>query len=238
MSDRFDFEKEYKRFGEKIVPSEEFRSRLTIVLEKETEADLSEKSGSAAFIKMFSVSAAACLILIAGGAAVIMNSLNSPVEADSHSGSLTQVYDDSSVSGQTSEDPDAAGVQAQFADLSSYNTSIIDKGDEWYEDGMTDEECAKLLAERLTDGEDLEYLSVSDTPVFTDADEADGEEIYRLAESVENSVCADDSVISEDCGEDARYYMAVFANGDIVKITVYEDNYIIISDIDAVFEIK
>lgn len=211
MSEKF--EKDYKKNGKQIEPSDEFRRRLTVMLEQEQnilDAKKNNKNKSTG-IRTALLSAAACLVIVAGG--LVWFGLSSDpamvVEGDSQSSN------DSSV---------AVEVQPPLAAEHSLNAAKIGSGS-WHNEGMTADECIDLLSARLSDSGDLLYLSVSDTNVFTGAEQADEIQVAELAELLSS---AEES--SETGGDEAVYYMAVFGNGDIVKVTVRDGKYIEISD--------
>lgn len=211
MSDKF--EKDYKKIGGQIEPSDEFRRRLTVTLEQEQHLQDAKKNSKnrSVGIRAALLSAAACLAIAAGGLAW------SGLSSDH----VTVVQGDS----QSSSDPTAAAdVQTPLIAEHSLNAAVIGSGS-WHEPGMTADECIALLSSRLKDGDDLSYLSVSDTNVFTGAEQADELQIAELAELLSS---AEES--AETGGGEAVYYMAVFGNGDVVKLTVRDGKYIEISD--------
>lgn len=107
------------------------------------------------------------------------------------------------------------------------------EADLWYSEDMSDKEIIALLASRLADSNDMEKVYCSDDNSFDDDELLSDNEIKHLYEKLLSAEVS--SVISES--NNAKHYMLVFENGDIVKLTE-DSGYIIFEDTGCFYKIK
>lgn len=205
MSDRI--REKYKNTYSEIEPRAEFLESLTQTLQNEQSKQKRSK------IKMLKpvVSAAACFAIVAGAAVMISNS------------NLLSKPDDS----ESDIDNDAVSSSQSQSDIDNYGESLSISGlpvkiDDWNTEDMTAVECAEFMQTMLA-GTELSYIMVSDSNVFTDADEADSDETEMLIEMFSDCEETDKADYKQ---EDRVYYMAVFDEGLIIKFNVAQDEYI------------
>lgn len=192
----------YKKEMEHITPSDEFLSGLSETLMQEQSGLRRRKIN---YMKII-VTAAACIIAVLCGTLSFMNHLNKvPVSEDT----------DSTLSKYKSE------VAHKFDNIDTNAiTSRPVNSSSLFDDDMTAEQCARIFVDKADKGE-LSYIKVSDSNVFTtaqDNDDSQREELLDLLGTAKNA----DSVPD---GEKV-YYMAVFSDGKIVKLIVTDNKYV------------
>lgn len=208
MSERF--EDEYRKLEGNIKPSEDFRLRLENILEIENKKQ-SEKKGKTKRYKSVFISLAACVVI---AVTVFLISSAKPVET------------------AKPETPGNMGnMNTPFDYTKSFNVQSIGSS-EWFDKDNTPEQCVKFLAERIRDKSDLAYIKANNENTFADVADIDEKQINELADMLDTVTVTNIDIEKNE----AEYYMAVFGNGDIAKFTVYNNKYIIISGLDAVFE--
>ncbi len=205
MSDKI--REKYKNTYSEIEPRAEFLESLTQSLENE---QAKQKRSKINMLKPL-VSAAACFAIVAGAAVMISNS------------SLLSKPEDS----ESDIDNDAVSSSQSQSNIDNYGESLSISGlpikiDDWISEEMTAVECAEYMESMLA-GDELSYIMMSDSNVFTDADEADSNETEMLIEMFSDCEETDKTEYQED---DKVYYMAVFDEGLIIKFNVAKDKYI------------
>ncbi len=207
MSDKI--REKYKNTYSQIEPRAEFLESLTQTLENEQ----SKQKRSA--IKMLKpIVSAACFAVVAGAVVLLSNS------------NILLNPDDS----QTESDNDSVASSLSENNVDNYGESLSISGlpiriDDWNTEDMTAAECAEFM-EAMLSGDELSYILVNDTNVFTDADELNDDEIDELVEMFSDCEETDKTEYEE---EDKIYYMAVFDDGLIIKFNVAQQEYIEIS---------
>lgn len=200
MSDKI--QNQYKNAYSQIEPRAEFLEKLTITLEKEQAA---QKRSRIKMVKS-AVSAAACFAIVAIATLLVSNS-----------GILKN--DDSSEESSASSDITQSNVDNYGESLSISGLPI--KIDDWDVKSMSADECAEFM-ENILCSDALSYILVSDSNVFTDAENADDDEISVLCEMFAD--CKSTDKAADD--EERTYYMAVFDDGLIIKFNVIDDEYV------------
>ncbi len=191
----------YKKEIEQINPSAEFLTRLTDNLEQEQAYRSRRKIIPLKII----ISAAACIAAVLCGALSFMSYSNHvPVSANTDS-----------IQSQSK-----SGIEHKFDNFDTdtitsrpINTSSL------FNDDMTAEQCAELFLEKVDNGE-LSYIKISDSNVFTSAPDDSGQRDLLL-----DLLSSGKSADSIPDGE-KTYYMAVFSDGQIVKLIVTDGKYI------------
>ncbi|MDO4944904.1 MAG: hypothetical protein Q4E74_06865 [Ruminococcus sp.] len=197
----------YKKEIEQINPSAEFLSSLTDTLEKE---QAERKRRKITRLKIM-ITAAACITAVLCGTLSFMNSFNGgPATADADSVSS----------------PPKSEIEHKFdkADTDTMTSKPVNPSTMFNED-MTAEQCAELFLDKAENGE-LSYIKVSDSNVFTSAQ--DNDEQKELLLDLMRTGKTTDSIPD---GE-KTYYMAVFTDGKIVKLIVTDGKYIEFSGIN------
>lgn len=102
--------------------------------------------------------------------------------------------------------------------------------DKWYKTATTDEEKFKVLVQLIRSNA-LETLYCSEETTFDNDDalgKADAEYVMNRIVSAKKN--------GEDMTGKVKNYMAVFAQGEIVKFTISENGYIRFNDLDATYK--
>lgn len=217
MSDKI--REKYKNTYSEIEPRAEFLESLAQTLENE---QAKQKRSKINMLKPI-VSAAACFAIVAGAAVMISNS------------NLLSKPDDS----ESDIDNDAVSSSQLQSDIDNYGESLSISGlpikiDDWNTEDMTAVECAEFMQTMLA-GDELSYIMVSDSNIFTDADETDSDETEMLIEMFSDCEETDKAEYEE---EERVYYMAVFEDGLIIKFNVIDDEYIEIPMKEIYLEIQ
>ncbi len=214
MQDKFS--EEYKNAFDKIEPRAEFLQSLEATLDKEIADKKRSRIKSARNIRVIT-SVAASIVLVLGAALVLpgLAGINSKPENQSSTS-------DSSISDSSSVDSNGNNNGDVSDDFNNYyaNSSAVTKPleiEDWNTESLEPTECSKLLADMLS-GDGLSYCKVSDTNVFTSAEEISDAELERIAELLKNAEEADGNADNSA----KSYYMAVFENDTVVKFTVSE----------------
>lgn len=113
------------------------------------------------------------------------------------------------------------------------SSSAVDVNyDNWYKDAKTDEEIYQVFSKLIKDGK-LEKLYCSTEEKFSSKDIMDSKGAENLA-----SKLADAKICDEEMSDNVLNYMAVFEDGEIVKFSISDEKYVILKDIEVVFQIK
>lgn len=212
MSDKI--KNQYKKEYSQIEPRAEFLEKLTATLENEQAL---QKRSKINIIKPVA-SVAACFAIVAGAVVLVSNS-----------GILKN---------NDNNDKRPSSTDSVQSNIDNYGESVSISGlpikiDDWNAEDMSDEECAEFM-ENMLCGDELSYLRKSDSNVFTNAKNADDDEISALCDMF--SDCK--STIKADDDEERTYYMAVFEDGLIIKFNVIDDEYIEIPMKEIYLEIQ
>lgn len=212
MSDKI--KNQYKNAYSQIEPRAEFLENLTITLEKE---QATQKRSRIKMVKS-AISAAACFAIVAIATLLVSNS-----------GVLKN--NDSSKEQPSTSDSVQSNIDNYGESLSISGLPI--KIDDWDAKSMSADECAEFM-ENILCSDALSYILVSDSNIFTDAENADEDEIAGLCEMF--SDCKSTDKAADD--EERTYYMAVFEDGLIIKFNVIDDEYIEIPMKEIYLEIQ
>lgn len=104
----------------------------------------------------------------------------------------------------------------------------------WYDSSMSDKQIYELFIRRLSDSSDLTDLYMNNTNSFTDDNLLDQSSINSLCKKISHASVTDKST-DDITDTDGVYYMAQFKNSDIIKFVIYDDCYVLIKNVDAVF---
>ncbi len=193
----------YKKEFEQIKPSEEFLNNLTDTLENE---QTHKKYSKIVFSKrIIAVTAAACIVTILCGAAIIS--------------ALAGISMSENVNNRPSQSYNNIEHRYENVETDTMPSKPVSPG-MLFGDDMTAEQCAEIFMDKAGT-EELSYIKVSDSNVFTSAQECDEEQknlLFDLLDSGKN-------VDSIPDGEKS-YYMAVFTDGKIVKLIVTDGRYL------------
>lgn len=192
----------YKKEMEHITPSDEFLSGLSETL---MQAQSGLRRRKINYMKII-VTAAACITAVLCGTLSFVNHLNN-VPASANTDSTLSKY-------KSEVDHKFDNIDTNAITSRPVNSSSL------FDDNMTAEQCARIFVDKTDKGE-LSYIKVSDSNVFTSAqdnDDSQREKLLELLGSGKNS----DSVPD---GEKV-YYMAVFSDGKIVKLIVTDNKYV------------
>ena len=116
------------------------------------------------------------------------------------------------------------------------NTAITGqpiKIDEWDTSSLTPEEYADAMAQMLS-SDRLSYLLTSDSNSFVGADKISDDEIASLSEMFKNATLTDKA----DDSAERTYYMAVFEDGLIIKLSAVSDSYVEIPSKDVFLSVN
>ncbi len=208
------FKSKYKEYNESIVPDGKFINELA------DKMDCARTSQNKKITINKYVIYTAALFIIAGG-------LFFTLDRNNYLSEDMPIYEESSESnrfelkgGNVTEDK---GITEKnyFSD------------NNWYNENTETADLPKVLASRLYDNTDMDKLYVSEEEVFDDMI-ASEEEIKELSSLVNLAEVADES----EEPVSPVYYMAVFKNGDIVKFTVWNNCFITINGVNALYIIK
>lgn len=104
--------------------------------------------------------------------------------------------------------------------------------EKWYKDAKTDEEIYDVFASLLKDDK-LEKMYCSTESKFTKdniMEESDAEDLTK-------KIIAASKTDKEISGDELNY-MAVFEDGEIVKFQILGEKFVVLKDVETVFEIK
>lgn len=216
MSDRIS--SEYKNAFDKIEPRAEFLQSLEETLDKEIADRKRSKIKSAKNIGIMTAAAASIVLVL--GAAIIIPTLAGINFNPENPGSISE----SSIGDNSKNDNDNTNDVSD--DFNNYyaNSSAVTKPleiEDWNTENLSPTECAELLADMLS-GDGLSYCKISDTNVFTSAEQISDAEIENIAGLLRNAEETDET------GDNSAksFYMAVFNNDIVVKFTVSESGVI------------
>lgn len=105
---------------------------------------------------------------------------------------------------------------------------------QWYQESDGAEKIFSDFVKRLGDSGELEQLYKNTENHFTDEQILPKSEARKLSEQMKTA-----EVVTKSVGEmgERFYYMAQFANGDIIKFSIYENGYFTFQDYGAVYRI-
>ncbi len=102
----------------------------------------------------------------------------------------------------------------------------------WYQEGDSPEKILGDFVARLSDEAQVRAVYKNSENVFTDAPVLSAEERTQLAKQIENAAVVE----SPDEVGDKEYYMAEFANGDIIKFSISAEQYFVFQDLEYVYQ--
>lgn len=210
MSDRIQnkYVEEYKE----INPSAEFLDRLTLALEQEQ----AKKKRSKIKMVRAVASIAACLVVAVAAGVLILNNTK-----PSRTGTSST---DSSTENPNSSINNSVNIYGDNTAISGQPIKI----DEWDTSTLSPEEYADAMAQMLS-GDSLSYILKSDSNSFVGADKISDDEISSLSDMFKNAVLTDKA----DESVERTYYMAVFEDGLIIKLSTVSDSYVEIPSKDV-----
>ncbi len=204
------FKDSYKKDNEKIVPDAAFLEKLANEMEN---AKAEQKRNKMKKIRYIS-SAAACLLVVVGGILIYSNSNNNvPMTDDSQGGS-------------------SFTIKAGKNDNNSKGNNIF-KDNTWYDEDMSEVQIYSEFISKISNNDDLNKLYQSDAETFEDNDLVDEKEISELISRIKNA----DMFENKAELEKPVNYMAVLNSGDVIKFSIYDDSYVKINGVEAVFKI-
>lgn len=217
MSDKI--QNKYIEEFKDIKPSAEFLDRLTLTLEQE---QANKKRSKIKMVRRVA-SIAACLVVAVAAGVLIMNNTKP-----------SSTGKDSSSVDSSAENPN--GTINNSVNIYGDNTAISGqpiKIDEWDTNSLSPEEYADAMAQMLS-SDSLSYILKSDSNSFVGADRISDEEISSLADMFENATLTDKA----DDSAERSYYMAVFEDGLIIKLSTVSDSYVEIPSKDVYLSVK
>lgn len=214
MSDKIQskYIEEYKD----VKPSAEFLDRLTLTLEQER----AKKKRSKIKLVRSVASIAACLVVAVAAGVLILNN--------------TKPSSTASSSTDSSEIPNS--LINNNVNIYGDNTAISGqpiKIDEWDTSTLSPDEYADAMAQMLS-SDSLSYILKSDSNNFVGADRIDDDEISSLSQMFKNATLTDKA----DDSAERTYYMAVFEDGLIIKLSTVSDSYVEIPSKDVFLSVN
>jgi|GEM_PF-2170088 len=217
MSDKIQnkYIEEYKD----VKPSAEFLDRLTLTLEQER---ANKKRSNIKMVRRVASIAACLVVAVAAGVLILHN---------------TKPSSTGDASSTTDSSPDTPNSSVNNSvNIYGDNTAISGqpiKIDEWDTSSLTPEEYADAMAQMLS-SDSLSYILKSDSNSFVGADKISDEEIASLSEMFRNAALTDKA----DDSAERTYYMAVFEDGLIIKLSAVSDSYVEIPSKDVFLSVN
>lgn len=217
MSDKIQnkYIEEYKD----VKPSAEFLDRLTQTLEQER---ANQKRSNIKMVRRVASIAACLVVAVAAGVLILHN---------------TKPSSTGDASSTTDSSPDTPNSSVNNSvNIYGDNTAISGqpiKIDEWDTSSLTPEEYADAMAQMLS-SDSLSYILKSDSNSFVGADKISDEEIASLSEMFKNATLTDKA----DDSAERTYYMAVFEDGLIIKLSAVSDSYVEIPSKDVFLSVN
>lgn len=217
MSDKIQnkYIEEYKD----VKPSAEFLDRLTQTLEQE---QANKKRSNIKMVRRVASIAACLVVAVAAGVLILHN---------------TKPSSTGDASSTTDSSPDTPNSSVNNSvNIYGDNTAISGqpiKIDEWDTSSLTPEEYADAMAQMLS-SDSLSYILKSDSNSFVGADRISDDEIASLSEMFRNAALTDKA----DDSAERTYYMAVFEDGLIIKLSAVSDSYVEIPSKDVFLSVN
>lgn len=217
MSDKIQnkYIEEYKD----VKPSAEFLDRLTLTLEQER---ANKKRSNIKMVRRVASIAACLVVAVAAGVLILHN---------------TKPSSTGDASSTTDSSPDTPNSSVNNSvNIYGDNTAISGqpiKIDEWDTSSLTPEEYAAAMAQMLS-SDSLSYILKSDSNSFVGADKISDDEIASLSEMFRNASLTDKA----DDSAERTYYMAVFEDGLIIKLSAVSDSYVEIPSKDVFLSVN
>ncbi|MBQ4095448.1 MAG: hypothetical protein IJC65_03365 [Oscillospiraceae bacterium] len=217
MSDKIQnkYIEEYKD----VKPSAEFLDRLTLTLEQER---ANKKRSNIKMVRRVASIAACLVVAVAAGVLILHN---------------TKPSSTGDASSTTDSSPDTPNSSVNNSvNIYGDNTAITGqpiKIDEWDTSSLTPEEYADAMAQMLS-SDSLSYILKSDSNSFVGADKISDDEIASLSEMFKNATLTDKA----DDSAERTYYMAVFEDGLIIKLSAVSDSYVEIPSKDVFLSVN
>lgn len=217
MSDKIQnkYIEEYKD----VKPSAEFLDRLTQTLEQE---QANKKRSKIKMVRRVASIAACLVVAVAAGVLILHN---------------TKPSSTGDASSTTDSSPDTPNSSVNNSvNIYGDNTAISGqpiKIDEWDTSSLTPEEYADAMAQMLS-SDSLSYILKSDSNSFVGADRISDDEIASLSEMFRNATLTDKA----DDSAERTYYMAVFEDGLIIKLSAVSDSYVEIPSKDVFLSVN
>lgn len=217
MSDKIQnkYIEEYKD----VKPSAEFLDRLTLTLEQER---ANKKRSNIKMVRRVASIAACLVVAVAAGVLILHN---------------TKPSSTGDASSTTDSSPDTPNSSVNNSvNIYGDNTAISGqpiKIDEWDTSSLTPEEYADAMAQMLS-SDSLSYILKSDSNSFVGADKISDDEIASLSEMFRNATLTDKA----DDSAERTYYMAVFEDGLIIKLSAVSDSYVEIPSKDVFLSVN
>lgn len=217
MSDKIQnkYIEEYKD----VKPSAEFLDRLTQTLEQER----ANKKRSKIKMARRVASIAACLVVAVAAGVLILHNTKPSSTGDASSTT------DSSLDTPNSSVNNSVNIYGDNTAISGQPIKI----DEWDTSSLTPEEYADAMAQMLS-SDSLSYILKSDSNSFVGADRISDDEIASLSEMFRNATLTDKA----DDSAERTYYMAVFEDGLIIKLSAVSDSYVEIPSKDVFLSVN
>ncbi len=217
MSDKIQnkYIEEYKD----VKPSAEFLDRLTLTLEQE---QANKKRSNIKMVRRVA-SIAACLVIAVAAGVLILN--NTKPSSTGEASSTT----DSSADTPNSSVNNSVNIYGDNTAITGQQIKV----DEWDTSSLSPEEYADAMAQMLS-GDSLSYILKSDSNSFVGADRISDGEIASLSDMFKNATLTDKA----DDSAERTYYMAVFDDGLIIKLSAVSDSYVEIPSKDVFLSVN
>lgn len=214
MSDKIQskYIEEYKD----VKPSAEFLDRLTLTLEQER----AKKKRSKIKLVRSVASIAACLVVAVAAGVLILN--NTKPSSTASSSTDSSEIPNSSINNNVNIYGDNTAISGQPIKI-----------DEWDTSTLSPDEYADAMAQMLS-SDSLSYILKSDSNNFVGADRIDDDEISSLSQMFKNATLTD----KVDDSAERTYYMAVFEDGLIIKLSTVSDSYVEIPSKDVFLSVN
>lgn len=257
------FNERYKRDNEKIVPDEKFLVGLTERLQNDEAMRASEKTDLShnhthrnnktqkGFIADSDHSntmnnlhnrkniwiigiTAACLIIVIsifalGRSEIISNNTRDKQPLKIHGNKIEKPADDT-IEEKTTQDTS----ESSNTDESDTLENIFENSS-WYTKGEAPTKVYERFLERLKNDQDLKTIYMSHENVFSNENVMNENEFSTLIDKI--SSVTEYSGDIDQTGEEV-FYMSEFRNGDIIKFTIVDDQYLIIKGIEIIYKIN
>lgn len=214
MSDKIQskYIEEYKD----VKPSAEFLDKLTLTLEQER----AKKKRSKIKLVRSVASIAACLVVAVAAGVLILN--NTKPSSTASSSTDSSEIPNSSINNSVNIYGDNTAISGQPIKI-----------DEWDTSTLSPNEYADAMAQMLS-SDSLSYILKSDSNNFVGADRIDDDEIASLSQMFKNATLTDKA----DDSAERTYYMTVFEDGLIIKLSTVSDSYVEIPSKDVFLSVN
>lgn len=127
--------------------------------------------------------------------------------------------------------------KAEISDSSEKNTEQngIFSNSKWYDSSLSSKEIYDKFISRISSKDDFDKLRVSNTNQFTDDDVMNESEVEELVDLLKDGTLIENGDYSK---ENPKYYMADFKNGDVIKFTIYNNEYFECNEFEGQFVIS